>query len=127
MGCCSHTAIAAIVVLAAARAIAGRAGFDVDAPGQQFLVNNTSDKPITPRLIIRGWTDGRAYPPRYAQGLRINGELMAPAMLTGATLIFEADGSATWGYGSGFGPRVEWQPDKPLMLPPGDGTLLHIP
>ncbi|PJB70383.1 MAG: hypothetical protein CO095_08995, partial [Armatimonadetes bacterium CG_4_9_14_3_um_filter_58_7] len=61
------------ILLAAAQTVqAGRVAVEVTASGEQFLVVNTSDKPVTPRLIVRGWTDRDGFPPRHASGLRMD-------------------------------------------------------
>ena len=119
------------ILLAAAQTVqAGRVAVEVTASGEQFLVVNTSDKPVTPRLIVRGWTDRDGFPPRHASGLRMDGVPVLPArMLTGATWILEPDGSARWGYRTGTWSRAEGAPPDPRLwvFDPDKMSLDHWP
>ena len=124
--------VCAVAILSGLTAVAhaGTVAVDVQSPGQQFVAFNTSDKPITPRVIARGWTDREGFPPRHAVGLRLNGLEIAPArMLTGATWIVEPDGTAKWGYRTGSWNRADGTPEDPRfwIYDPDRMALDHWP
>lgn len=98
------------------KAIAGRVAVEIEGSGQQFLVVNTNAAPVTPRLIVRGWTDRDGFPPRHAARLKLNGiSIMPVRMLTGGTWILEPDGSAKWGYLTGTWVRADGASEDPRL------------
>lgn len=122
---------AMVSLVLAVTAQAGQAIFEATAPGQQFTAINTNGAAIAPRIIVRGWTTHRdSASPVFASGLKLNGMDIFPArMLTGGTWILNTNGTAQWGYQSGFWSKADDAPDDPrlLVIDPAKITLDHYP
>lgn len=127
-------------------ASAGQFELQIDRPQQTFVVENPGPA-VVPTIYLVGQPDRSAAPVRKTKGVRLGGVALTETLLSESVLILRPDGSANWGYNTGFdifrepdmvdGRRIDprtrveydkwrYDPLEPVRCVGGDMNLLQL-